>query len=87
MKDNEGSKYFSGEEKCTLMQQTWKYVFKITVEDENNFDTDHSEHIDQHINVNNNRIKYFPTASLNKINTKSIHAQWRSSGGGREGAV
>ncbi len=42
------------------MQQMWKDVFKITVEDENNFDKDHPEHIDQYINVNNNKIKCFP---------------------------
>ncbi len=35
MKDSQGNKYFSDEEKCILMQQTWKDVFRITVEDEN----------------------------------------------------
>ncbi len=38
MKGNEGNKYYSAQEKCTLMQQTWKYVFRITANDENNFD-------------------------------------------------
>lgn len=51
------------------MEQTWRDVFRITEEEENNFDKDHSEHIDRYINANNNRVQSFPTANMNELNT------------------
>ncbi len=41
MKDEEGNKHFSDKEKCTLMVKSWRDIFKITKDDENNFDADH----------------------------------------------
>ncbi len=50
------------------MEKTWKDVFRITEDEENNFDKDHSEHIERYINVNNNRMKAYPTANFNIVN-------------------
>ncbi len=55
MKDNEGNKYFTDQEKYYLMEQTWKDVFEITEEEDNDFDKQHSDHINRYITVNSNR--------------------------------
>ncbi len=73
MKDNEGNKYYSDQENCTLMQQTCKDVFRITADDKNNVDQTHSQHIDRYITANENKVKSFPTANLNRINNESIY--------------
>ncbi len=71
MEDNDGNKYFSEKEKCNLMEKMWKDVFRITEDEENHFDKDHSaEHIERYINVNNNRVKAYPTANSNRVNTE-----------------
>ncbi len=57
------------------MEKTWKNVFKITEEEENNFDKHHSDHIDCYINVNISRVKSFPTANMNRLNTESYHTR------------
>lgn len=75
MKDSEGNKYYSEKEKCNLMEKTWSNVFRITEEEENSFDQDHSEHIDRYINVNNHRIESFPTANMNRLNTEIVHTR------------
>ncbi len=75
MNDTEGNKYFSDKEKCDLMEKTWKDVFKITDEEGNNFDKQHSDHIDRYINVNINRIKSFLTADMNRLNTENYHTR------------
>ncbi len=46
MKDQDGNNYNTDKEKCTLMEKTWKDVFRITEEEEINFDQNHSEHTD-----------------------------------------
>ncbi len=75
MKDTEGNKYFSDKEKCNLMAKTWKDVFKITEEEENNFDKQHSDHVNGYINVNNNRVNIFPTVDLNRLNTEDYNTR------------
>ncbi len=70
MKDNEGNKYFT-EEKCDLMEQTWKDVFKITLEEDNDFHKQHSEHINRYITVNSNRVKSFPTANIERLDNEN----------------
>ena len=75
MKDKDGNKYFTDKEKCDLMEKTWKDVFRITEEEDNNFDKQHSEHIDRYININNNRIKSFPSVNTNRINTDNFHTR------------
>ncbi len=75
MKDTEGNKYFSYIEKCTVMEKTWKDVFKITEEEENIFDKNHSDYIDSYINVNNHRVKTFPTVNTSRLYTESYHTR------------
>ncbi len=35
----------------TIMEQTWKDSFRITEEDENDFDTRHPEHIEAYVRI------------------------------------
>ena len=71
LKDEEGKQYFSDKEKCNLMEKTWRNVFRITEEEDNSFDKNHSEHIDRYINIYKNRIKPFPTVNTSRLNTES----------------
>ncbi len=57
LKDPEGNKYYTDKEKCQLMEDTWKDVFRITEKDEANFDAAHSEHINTYINIFEDIIK------------------------------
>ncbi len=50
-------------------------VCRITADDENSFEQNHSEHIDRYINVNDNKEKSFLTANLNRINNESIYTR------------
>ena len=51
MKDENGNKFYTDNEKCNLMEKTWKNVFKITEDEENRFDKELSEHIDRYIDL------------------------------------
>ncbi len=75
MKDTEGKKYYSDQEKCQLMEETWKNVFRITDEEEQNFDKQHSDHIDRYININNNRVKPYFTVELNRLNNENYNTR------------
>ncbi len=75
MKDNEGNKYFSDQEKCNLMENTWKDVFRISEEEDSYFDARHSDHIDSFININHDRVNTFQTVNLNRINTDNYHTR------------
>ncbi len=57
------------------MEKTWKDVFRITEEEENIFDKNHSDHIDQYINIHNNRVKPFPTVNINRINNENYQTR------------
>ncbi len=61
MKDKEGNKFFTDKEKCSLMELTWRDVFKITPL--------------AYINVNENRVKSFATANMNRLNTDNYHSR------------
>ncbi len=75
MKDTEGKKYYSNKEKCNLMETTWKDVFKITEEEDNNFDKQHSDQVNEYINANLNRVNTFPTVDLSRLNTEDYHTR------------
>ena len=51
MKDENGNKFYTDNEKCNLMEKTWKNVFKITEDEENRCDKENSEHIDRYIDL------------------------------------
>ncbi|MFV0504970.1 MAG: hypothetical protein ACK5LT_13550, partial [Lachnospirales bacterium] len=67
MVDQEGNKHFSDREKCEVLAKTWREVFKITEEEEANYDTQHSDHINAYININSNRVDCFPTSMFSNI--------------------
>ncbi len=68
MKDDEGNKYYTDKEKCNLLGKTWKDIFTITDQEEATFDTVHSEHINTYVNIQQHRMKPFPTVELNRRN-------------------
>ncbi len=74
MKDNDANKYYSDQEKCNLMEKHGD-VFRIPEEEENIFDENHSDHIDQYINIHNNRVKPFPTVKINRINNETYQTR------------
>ncbi len=55
------------------MEKMWKDVIKITEEEENIFDKNNSDYIDGYINVNNNRVKTFPTVNTSRLNNERYH--------------
>ncbi len=75
MKDTEGKTYYSDKEKCNLMETTWKDVFKITDEEDNNFDKQHSDQVNEYIYANLNRVNTFPTVDLSRLNTENYHTR------------
>ena len=75
MKDNEGRKYYSDKEKCNLMENTWKDVFRISEEEDNNFDKQHADLVNEYINENHNRAATFSIAELNRLNTEDYHTR------------
>ncbi len=68
LKDPEGNKYCTDKDKCQLMEDTWKDVFRITEEDEANFDAAHSDHINSYINILEDIIKPHNSSNLTRLN-------------------
>lgn len=58
-----------------ILGKTWKNVFKITEDEEENFDKQHSDHINAYINVNINRVSSFEIADMNRLNNDSYHTR------------
>ena len=75
MKDSEGKKHYTDKEKCNLMEQTGKNVFRISEQEENNFDKHHSELIDRFIQAKSNKVKPYPTVDLSRVNTEDFHSR------------
>lgn len=76
MKDMEANKHYSDQEKCALMEKkTWGNIFKVTKEDEVNFDLPHTDHINAIINVQSNRLKSFDIVDMNRLNTENYHTR------------
>lgn len=75
MKDEEGNKYYSDKEKCKLMENSWKDIFRIKEEEEANFDVNHSEHVNGYINVQQQKITPFSTTNLNRLENDSIYTR------------
>lgn len=72
MKDVNGVKYYTEQEKCSLMENVWKHVFRISEEEEATFDANHSRHIENHINVQQQRLRTYDTVDLNRLDTNNI---------------
>lgn len=71
MKDKDGNKYYTDKEKCTLMERTWRDVFRITDEEEAKFDRQHSDHIDTYININHLRVSPYPTSNICRLSNEN----------------
>ncbi len=67
MKGKDGNTYYTDKEKCTLMERTWKDVFRITDEEDAKFDSHHSDHIDTYININHLRVSPIPTYNICRL--------------------
>ncbi len=72
MKDADGNKYYTDKEKCNLMGKSWKSIFRIT-EEEANFDKDHSNHINNCINIQHKKITPFPAVDLQRLAKDNIY--------------
>ncbi len=70
--DKEGNKYYTDKQKCRVMEDTWKDIFRITEEEENIFDAQHSEHIESFIEVHKHRVTAHNTAQLTRLNNGCI---------------
>lgn len=52
-------------------KKTWKDLFRITEEEEANFDIHQSDHI----NIQHQRINPFNTINLNRLNNENFHTR------------
>ncbi len=57
------------------MQQTWKDIFRITQDDENNFDTQHSEHIETYIQIQQHRTTSYNTTDTTRLDNLNFHTR------------
>ncbi len=69
LKDTEGNRYYTDKEKYDLMESTWKDVFRITEDDEVNFDAAHSKHINSYIDILRERVKPHNDSNLKLIDS------------------
>ncbi len=60
---------------ATFWRKTCKDIFRITDDEEATFDTVPSEHINTYINIEQRRIKPFPTVELNRLNKNNYHTR------------
>ncbi len=68
MKDADGDKYYTDKEKCNLMEKSWKSIFRIT-EEEVNFDKNHSNHINNYINIQHKKSPLFLRSTYKDLQT------------------
>ncbi len=57
------------------MQHNRKDVFRITEEEENTFDTQHSPHIEAYIQVHHNRIKAYDNVDLTRLDDATFYTR------------
>ncbi len=72
MEDEEGNKYYSDKEKCTVMEKTWRDIFRITEEEGTNYDTMHSNHVNSYINIQQCRIHPYNKVDLNRLDNEKF---------------
>lgn len=73
--DSQGNRYHTDTEKCTLMRDTWSNIFKITAEEEETFDTAHSEHIDTYIDTQHHRTTPYDTTDITRLDTDNLYTR------------
>ncbi len=50
-------------------------ALRITEEEEENFDKQHSDYVDRYINLNYNRVNSYPTVDINRLYTGNHHTR------------
>ena len=65
--DENGRKYHTDKEKCSLMKDTWNNIFRITEEEEQKFDRTNSEHIDTYINNRFQRTEHYESIDYSRL--------------------
>ena len=55
------------------MESTWKNIFRITDEEEAEFDAAHSEHINTYINIFHNRFQPYNESNLSRLNNENFY--------------
>ena len=65
--DENGRKYHTDKEKCSLMKDTWSNIFRITEEEEQKFDRTNSEHIDTYINNRVQRTEHYESIDYSRL--------------------
>ncbi len=67
MVDEDGNIYYSDKEKCNLMENSWKDIFRITEENETKFDADHSNHINTYIDIHQQKITLYQEVDITRL--------------------
>ncbi len=75
MKDADGNKYYTDMEKCNLMEESWKNIFRITEEEECNLDESHSNHINNYTNTQHKKITPFPAVDLHRLTNDNTYTR------------
>ena len=73
LQDSDGNKYFSEKEQCNIMERIWRDVFRITEDEEQTFDANHSQHIDLYIQENIQRTKPFDSTDVSRLDNNNFH--------------
>ena len=68
LEDGEGNKYHTDKEKCDLMKTTWENIFKITPEEDINFDRGNTAQVNDFLQRQHQRITPSPTANIDTLN-------------------
>ena len=75
LEDHEGNKYYTEEEQCSIMENTWRDIFRITEEDEQSFDEQHSTHIETYIQLHSHRTKPFFNSDFTRLDNHSFYTR------------
>ncbi len=57
------------------MERTWRDIFRITEEEEANFDVAHAEHINSSINIFQVRINPYNVSNLSRLNNENFYTR------------
>ncbi len=57
------------------MERNWEDIFRITEEEEANFDAAHSEHITSYIYIFHDKLKPYNTSNLSRLNNENFYTR------------
>ncbi len=75
LENKNGRKYHTDQQKCSIMEKTWKGIFRITEEEEYTFDIQHSEHIESYIRTHQRRIKPHNTTDFSRLHNSNFYTR------------